>query len=77
MIITAMLFQIMIGNSGPLQPPRDAGIKIVSNQSLMDLQACTIRQMARDGTVVLVPQDGGVQIDYTRPGGLGNAQAAR
>ena len=77
MFITAMLFQIMIGNDGPLKPARDSGIRIVSNQSLMELQACTIRQMARDGTVVLVPEEGGVAIDYTRPGGLGNAQAAR
>ncbi len=77
MIIAAMLLQIMVGNSGPLKPARDSGIRIMSNQSLMDLQACTIRQMARDGTVVLVPMEGGVSIDYTRPGGLGNAQAAR
>ena len=77
MIVTALMLQIMIGNSGPLKPARDAGIKIMSNQSLTDLQACTIRQMARDGTVVLIPQPNGVAIDYTRPNGLGNAQAAR
>jgi hypothetical protein len=77
MIVTALMLQIMIGNSGPLKPSRDAGIRIMSNQSLTDLQACTIRTMARDGTVVLVPQPNGVAIDYTRPNGLGNAQAAR
>ncbi len=78
MIVIALMFQIAIGSSGPLKPPRDAGIRIMSNQPLMDLQACTIRQMAReDGKVVLIPQTNGVAIDFTRPGGLGNAQAAR
>jgi hypothetical protein len=78
MIVTALMLQIIVGNSGPLQPPRDAGIRIMSSQSIMDLQACTIRTMAReDGKVVLVPKDNGVAIDFTRPGGLGNAQAAR
>lgn len=78
MIITAMMLQIMIGNSGPLKPARDSGIRIMSNQSIMDLQACTIRTMAReDGKVILVPKDNGVAIDFTRTGGLGNAQAAR
>ncbi|WP_118856184.1 hypothetical protein [Sphingomonas mesophila] len=77
MFVTALMFQIMIGNSGPLKPPRDSGIRIMSNQSLLDLQACTIRQMARDGTVVLVPVPNGVAIDYTRPNGTGKAQAAR
>lgn len=77
MFVTALMFQIMIGSGGPLKPPRDAGIRIMSNQSLLALQACTIRQMARDGTVVLVPQENGVAIDYTRPNGMGKAQAAR
>ena len=77
MIVTALMLQIAIGNSGPLKPPRDAGIRILSNQSIDALQACSIRQMARDGTVLLVPQPNGVAIDYTRPNGLGNAQAAR
>ena len=77
MFLTALMFQIAIGSSGPLKPARDAGIRIMSNQSLLDLQACTIRQMARDGTVVLVPLANGVAIDYTRPAALGNAQAAR
>lgn len=78
MLITAMLFQIMIGGGGPLKPPRDAGIRVTSNQSLMDLQSCTIRQMARDNnTVVLVPLPNGVAIDMTRPNGRGKAQAAR
>ena len=77
MFLTALMFQIAIGSSGPLKPARDAGIRIMSNQSLLDIQACTIRQMARDGTVVLVPLANGVAIDYTRPGALGNAQAAR
>ena len=77
MLLTALMFQIVIGSSGPLKPPRDSGIRIMSNQTMLDLQACTIRQMSRDGTVVLVPLANGVAIDYTRPGGLGNAQAAR
>ena len=76
MFITAILVQLF-GASAPLEPPRDSGIRIMSNQSLTELQACTIRQMSRDGTVVLVPQPNGVAIDYTRPNAMGKANAAR
>ena len=78
MIVTALMLQIAIGGGGPLKPARDSGIRVRSNQSLYDLQACTIRTMARENnTVVLVPQPNGVAIDMTRPTGRGKAQAAR
>ena len=74
MLITSML---LLASSNMLPPPRDSGIRIMSSQSLVALQACVTREMIRDGNVARVPAVNGIDLDYFRPNAMGNTNAAR
>lgn len=53
-----------------MEPPRQTDFHVASNQSLSDLQACAMRELARYGRVLPVPLDNGVALDFQITGAL-------
>lgn len=74
MFFTSMFF-LAAGNMLP--PPRDSGIRIMSSQPLVALQACVTREMIRDGNAARIPAENGIDLDYFQRNAMGNSKAAR
>ena len=47
-----------------VRPARDSGIRINSDQPLIELQACAMRKLSHGADVLPIPIDGGVDVDW-------------
>lgn len=49
-------------------PPRDAGITLTSSTPMVELQACVMRKLVKQGEPLIVPAENGVDIDVNQRG---------
>lgn len=70
------LIALLLLGAAP-EPPRDMSGSLISDRSLIDLQACAMRKLAHLGRAMPVPAEGGIDIDLSEPTWIGIANEAR
>lgn len=70
LIAAALVLALPAHAKTPDRPHRPAGQIAVLDMSVADAQACIARELDRTGSVLILPVEGGSDIDFTVPGGM-------